>query len=80
MKYIFTVIVILGLAGGGYFLWKKQALSGGPGGYAARPTTARVIQTNINFAVNAAGEISPAEQVSVPSLQRPTPRVAIGPV
>ena len=30
-----------------------------------RPTTALVIQTNISFSVNAAGEISPAEQVSV---------------
>ncbi|MCX8107450.1 MAG: efflux RND transporter periplasmic adaptor subunit, partial [Verrucomicrobiae bacterium] len=30
-----------------------------------RPTTAVVIQTNISFSVNAAGEIGPAEQVSV---------------
>lgn len=30
-----------------------------------RATTAQVIQTNISFAVNAAGEIGPAEQVSV---------------
>ncbi len=34
-------------------------------GSSARPTTAEVIQTNISFAVNAAGEIGPAEQVSV---------------
>jgi len=65
MKIILTVIVVLGLAAGGYFLWKKQAGAGANGGQAGRPTTALVIQTNINFAVNAAGEIGPAEQVSV---------------
>jgi len=65
MKNILTVIVILGLAGGAYWFWKNHAATGNGGRVAARPTTAEVIQTNINFAVNAAGEISPAEQVSV---------------
>jgi len=44
---------------------KNHSPTGNGGRLAARPTTAQVIQTNISFAVNAAGEISPAEQVSV---------------
>ncbi len=65
MKRIFTVIVILGLAGGAYWFWKTKSPAGDRSRFAARATTAVVIQTNISFAVNAAGEISPAEQVSV---------------
>jgi HlyD family secretion protein len=65
MKKILTVIGVLGVAAGAYFFWKHQPKSGADGGLANRPTTAVVIQTNISFAVNAAGEISPAEQVSV---------------
>jgi len=65
MKRIVTIIVILGLAGGAYWFWKNYAPSGNGARLSSRPTTARVIQTNISFAVNAAGEISPAEQVSV---------------
>jgi RND family efflux transporter MFP subunit len=65
MKNIFVVIGILGLGAGGYFFWKDKSGVGTDNGLANRPTTAIVIQTNISFAVNAAGEISPAEQVSV---------------
>jgi len=59
------VLILAGAAGYlGFQQWrdwraKLQAQNG------ARLTTALVIQTNIAFAVNAAGEISPAEQVSV---------------
>src|SRR6185295_10028530 len=50
---------------GGYFFWrnwqgKKPADSAGH-----RSTTAEVTYTNINFSVNAAGDIGPADQVSV---------------
>ena len=58
-----VVVFVLGYAG---FRWGpgwRTALQGS--NEVARPKTAEVIQTNINFAVNAAGEISPAEQVSV---------------
>ncbi len=65
MKSILTVVVILGLAVGAYWFWQHRAPNGNGSRVAARPTTAEVIQTNISFAVNAAGEISPAEQVSV---------------
>jgi len=61
-------IVLAALVGAGYFGWQqwqiwqaKMAQAQNPG----RPTTSPVIQTNISFGVNAAGEIGPAEQVSV---------------
>ncbi|MBE0542699.1 MAG: efflux RND transporter periplasmic adaptor subunit [Verrucomicrobia bacterium] len=65
MKQLITVIVIVGLGAGAYYLWGKAAKSDPVAGVTARATTAQVIQTNISFAVNAAGEIGPAEQVSV---------------
>lgn len=65
MKSVIAVLIIAVLGGGGYWLWKKTSATQTAGGAPARPTTAMVIQTNISFAVNAAGEISPAEQVSV---------------
>ena len=64
MKKWIVLVVVLGGAWFGYTQWRAW-----PGradaGAASRPTTAPVITTNINFAVNAAGEIGPAEQVSV---------------
>jgi HlyD family secretion protein len=65
MKTWAAVIVVLALGSGGFFLWKNWQKSQPAGALPARPTTAVVIQTNIDFAVNAAGEIGPAEQVSV---------------
>jgi HlyD family secretion protein len=65
MKNVIAVLIIVGLGVGGYLVWKKSPASGTTGSAPARPTTAVVIQTNISFAVNAAGEIGPAEQVSV---------------
>jgi HlyD family secretion protein len=67
MKKLVVVVVVLLIAGYvGYRQWPawRAAL---PAGNTSpeRPKTAVVIQTNINFAVNAAGEIGPAEQVSV---------------
>ena len=67
MKNIIIIILVAAVAGAAfYFRPKSNGLglalaNNGP----ARPTTATVIQTNIDFAVNAAGEITPAEQVSV---------------
>jgi len=65
MKKLIAVITVLGLGVAAYFLRDKLPQSGTTAGSLARPTTAEVIQTNISFAVNAAGEIGPAEQVSV---------------
>lgn len=65
MKYLWILLVVAGLGAGGYFVWRQQATAGAATGQPRRPTTAVVIQTNISFAVNAAGEIIPSEQVSV---------------
>jgi RND family efflux transporter MFP subunit len=65
MKKWIVLVVLLGLGVGGYYGWnawqKAKALSDIPG----RPTTAIAEVRDITFAVNAAGEIAPAEQVSV---------------
>lgn len=63
-KWIFLIVV---LAAGVlvYTQWDKWQGKLGQESDVGRLTTAPVIQTNIEFAVNAAGEIRPAEQVSV---------------
>ena len=65
MKKAILLVVLLGLGIGGYYGWnnwrKAQAAAAVPG----RPTTAPAEVRDITFAVNAAGEIAPAEQVSV---------------
>lgn len=65
MKKWIVLVVLVGLGVGGYYGWtawqKTRALSDTPG----RPTTAIAEVRDITFAVNAAGEIAPAEQVSV---------------
>ena len=65
MRIVITLIVVVGLAVGGYFLWKSQAAKGQDDPLLNRPTTATVEARTINFAVTVAGEIAPAEQVSV---------------
>ena len=64
MKKWVLLIAVIGLAIGGYYVWNREKgkqASFNPG----RATTATVELRDISFAVNAAGEISPAEQVSV---------------
>lgn len=76
MKSLLVWLVVLGtLGGGGYYayqkwpdkvaFWKTAAKAEDAAKKFARPTTAVVIQRNISFAISAAGEITPAEQVSV---------------
>ena len=65
MKKTIAIVIILGLGVAAYFLRGHLPQATLTAGSSARPTTAEVIQTNISFAVNAAGEIGPAEQVSV---------------
>jgi len=65
MKKIIAIMVVAGIGVGAYFMRDKLPTSRPSADVPSRPTTAVAIQTNINFAVNAAGEISPAEQVSV---------------
>lgn len=65
MKKVLAVILLAACCAGGYYGWqqwqKKQTLAAAP----TRLSTAPAEIRNINFAVSAAGEISPAEQVSV---------------
>lgn len=65
MKKAILLVVLLGLGIGAYYGWsnwrRAQAAAAVPG----RPTTAPAEVRDITFAVNAAGEIAPAEQVSV---------------
>jgi RND family efflux transporter MFP subunit len=63
-KWIILVMIVgLGVAGyHGWNTWQKTKLASAVPG---RPTTAAAEVRDITFAVNAAGEIAPAEQVSV---------------
>src|SRR5881409_3165070 len=58
------LITVAALGAGGYAVWNWQKAKQDPAA-PVRPTTATVELRDISFAVNAAGEISPAEQVSV---------------
>jgi RND family efflux transporter MFP subunit len=66
MKKFILILAILLVAGyGGFRYWKnwqeKSQASRGP----KRPTTATVESRDIRFSINAAGDIGPADQVSV---------------
>lgn len=65
MKKLIILVAILGLGFGGYSVWNRWQKSLPAATSPARPTTATAELRNISFAVNAAGEIAPAEQVSV---------------
>jgi HlyD family secretion protein len=59
------LLAVAGFGAGGYYLWKNApAREGGPAGM-ERPKTARIEARDIRFAVSAAGDIGPADQVSV---------------
>ena len=63
MRLFIALLVVLALAGGGYYVWSK-APRGENGQGADRTKTAVVEARNIEFAINAAGDIGPADQVS----------------
>ncbi|MEI6340459.1 MAG: efflux RND transporter periplasmic adaptor subunit [Verrucomicrobiota bacterium] len=68
MKFLSSLLVVAALAGGGWYLWNHRAAL--PSASAGSPNPGRassaVIETrSIRFAVSAAGDIGPAEQVSV---------------
>jgi HlyD family secretion protein len=61
-----TVVLIALLAAGGFWYSRQKASSGAAAQQTnGRPTQATALNTNISFAVTVAGEIGPAEQVSV---------------
>lgn len=65
MKKWFVLILIITLGLGGYYGWTRWQEAKLADAAPSRPTTAPVEVRDIDFAVNAAGEIAPAEQVSV---------------
>src|SRR5207247_1664644 len=65
MKLLLTLFAVLGLGTGGYFLWKSSPAKDSADHLSGRPTTATVEARDIFFAVSAAGDIGPADQVSV---------------
>lgn len=65
MKILFSLLAVIGLGTGGYFLWKNAPAKSVEVAAPSRPTTALVESRDIDFAVSAAGDIGPADQVSV---------------
>src|SRR5688572_9417434 len=65
MKFFASLIVVLGLGAGGYYLWKKSPGQQTENQAPSRPDTAVIELRDIQFAVSAAGDIGPADQVSV---------------
>ena len=65
MKKLIFVIMLLALGCGSYYGWVKWQKIKLTSAEPTRPTTATAELRDISFAVNAAGEIAPAEQVSV---------------
>lgn len=64
MKIFFILALVLGLGAGGYY-WKSNHSKPVETKTSLRPTTAIVEARDISFAVSAAGDIGPADQVSV---------------
>jgi len=65
VKKWFIIFIVILLAGGGAWFWRGRDTVVDSPGKPARPTTATVESRDIHFAINAAGEIGPADQVSV---------------
>lgn len=69
MRSAILGLIVLGVAAGGFALWRSQrhpaSAQAQAEGALSRPTTAVVERGAVNFAVGVAGEIGPAEQVSV---------------
>lgn len=66
MKILGVILLVALLAGGGGYFWQQRQKTAAAAETAGgRPTTATVEKRDIRFAVSAAGEITPSEQVSV---------------
>jgi HlyD family secretion protein len=65
MKFFLTLLVVAGLGVGGFFVWKQWERRKAESPDAKPVSTASVEARDISFAIIAAGEIGPADQVSV---------------
>jgi RND family efflux transporter MFP subunit len=65
MKLILTLVAVLGLGTGSYFVWNKAPRVANDAQKPERTTEVVVEPRDIQFAVSAAGDIGPADQVSV---------------
>src|SRR5687768_14352165 len=65
MKLILTLVAVAGLGVGGFFVWKQWERRQAAASEGKAVSTANVEARDISFAINAAGEIGPADQVSV---------------
>ena len=65
MKFVFILLVVAGVSAGGYYLWSKSPGRDSFSQTNDNITTATVEPRSIRFAVTAAGDIGPADQVSV---------------
>ena len=65
MKIISVILLTLALAAGGFFYYQRQQQKEAANRPTERPTTATVESRDIRYAVSAAGDIGPADQVSV---------------
>lgn len=65
MKFFLTLLAVAGLGVGSFFLWKQWERRQAASSDAKVVSTANVEGRDISFAINAAGEIGPADQVSV---------------
>ncbi len=65
MKKWILLIALVVVSVGGYYGWATRQKNKSAATTPGHPTTATAELRDINFAVNAAGEIAPAEQVSV---------------
>ncbi len=66
MKTLILLVIAAALTTGGWYYWKqKKATDAAALAANARPTMATLERRDIRFAVSAAGEITPSEQVSV---------------
>lgn len=65
MKLVIMLALMLGLGAGGYYFWKSKPVNAADSESNGRPTIAVVEPRSIRFEVSAAGDIGPADQVSV---------------
>ena len=65
MKFIVALLVLAGVSAGGYYLWSKSPGREPLSRNSERTSTATVEPRSIRFGVTAAGDIGPADQVSV---------------